>query len=370
EMASPELARRFRDEIRFARRVSHRNVCRIHEYGESGSLRYISMAFVDGIDLKHVLAATGPLPPAEALLTGRAVAAGLQAIHDEGIVHRDLKTANIMRDRKGVVRLMDFGIAKDWGAGAADQTATGVIVGTPEYMSPEQALGTQVDFRSDVYALGVVLFEIFTGRVPFQGETPIATLRKQVNDPPPLDGAEAAGLPRPMIAVLARALAKEPDARYASAAELREALEWARAASPGEQTVRIPARVAGATAPALTPVPYTRPQGAQATPVPGRVTTAVGSAVPTEAMPALRRRRAAWWGLGLGGAAALAAGVAAVATRPDTQVRPSPRLAPSAPPTTLAALPPATVPPAPEPTRTPVTLAASARPTPRPEAAT
>ena len=294
EMASPELARRFRDEIRFARRVSHRNVCRIHEYGESGSLRFISMAFVDGIDLKHVLAQEGPLPPAVALETGRAVAAGLQAIHDEGIVHRDLKTANIMRDRKGVVRLMDFGIAKDRSAGApSGQTATGVIVGTPEYMSPEQAMGRRIDTRSDLYALGIVLYELFTARLPFRGDTPMATLLRHIQEPLRLDTEEAALVPEAVRPVLAIALAKSPDERFASASEMADALAQAHRALGGPAGVLTPspdAPTLGRSTPLPTPSPLPTPtptpwpqrSGAVTAPLPALTPV---PAAPTEAIP-------------------------------------------------------------------------------------
>jgi eukaryotic-like serine/threonine-protein kinase len=124
---SDEMGQRFREEIRLARRVSHRNVCRIHEYGEDDGRRYISMAYVDGADLKCVLRDQGPLPAAEAYSVALSIAAGLQAIHDEGIIHRDLKSSNIMRSGAGVVQLMDFGIAKDSMVGAARLTCTGAI---------------------------------------------------------------------------------------------------------------------------------------------------------------------------------------------------------------------------------------------------
>ncbi len=371
------MAKRFRSEIKLARRVRHPNVCAIHEFGQDGEFCFITMELVDGADLKREMRRKGALATAEAFDVALQLASGLQAIHEGGIVHRDLKTANIMRDRTGRVRLMDFGIAKQVHSDSTGVTLTGQVIGTPEYMSPEQALGTAVDYRSDVYALGVVLFEIFTGRVPFQGETPIATLRKQVNDPPPLAGAEAAGLPRTMVAVLARALAKEPEARYGTAAELRDAIEWARAASPGEMTVRIAPRVAGATAPALTPAPARPPEMAHATPVPGRMPTAVGSAVTVATAP-VARRRALWWAAGLGGGLALAVAAAVVATRLEVPPTPAPSRAPVSPvpsaeaplavPTTTLppATTPATVPPATAPPATPV----ARPPTPTPRAAT
>jgi serine/threonine-protein kinase len=222
----PSMASRFRSEIKLARKVRHRNVCAIHDYGEDRGLLYISMEYVEGVDLKQVLKKSGALPPEQAYAVAIQVAEGLQAVHDAGIVHRDLKTPNIMRDASGVARLMDFGVAKRVGEGAA--TVTGHIVGTPEYMSPEQAQGLKVDARSDVYALGIVVYEIFTGQVPFRGETPISTILKHINDPPPLELPPAARLAPELKAVLRRCLAKDPADRYAFAREVGDALREAQ----------------------------------------------------------------------------------------------------------------------------------------------
>ncbi len=250
---TPEMERRFRSEIKLARRVSHRNVCRLHDYGEAQGLRYVCMAYVEGHDLKRLLEARGALPQGQAFDVCSQVADGLQAIHDEGIVHRDLKSANIMLDARGVARLMDFGIAKAVEGGATHgATATGVIVGTPEYMSPEQALGRKVDTRSDLYALGIVIFEAFTGRVPFRGDTPIATILQHVQQAPPLDGPAAAGLPPAVVGLLRRALAKEPAERPASAREMAEALRAAwgeRGAQAAVTPVSTPTLPAGAVSP-------------------------------------------------------------------------------------------------------------------------
>ena len=146
----PEISRRFQSEIKLARKVSQRNVCRIHEYGEdAGGLRYISMELLGGVDLRQVLRQQGGLPPEDAFRTALQIADGLQAIHEMGVIHRDLKTPNIIRDARGTVRLMDFGIAKEWGA-STSATATGLVMGTPEYMSPRQARGEKIAFRSDI----------------------------------------------------------------------------------------------------------------------------------------------------------------------------------------------------------------------------
>jgi serine/threonine protein kinase len=227
-MGTSELARRFRSEIKLARKVSHNNVCRIHEYGEDGPLSWISMALIEGTDLRKVLRRhQDGLPADEAFEAAIQASDGLQAIHSVGIIHRDLKTPNIVRDALGVVRLMDFGIAKEADRNAGF-TATGEVMGTPEYMSPEQCRGEKLDFRSDVYSMGIVIYELFTGRVPFHGETVMSTLLQQLQEPPPLDGPVAERLPPGLTQVLRRALAKQPADRYQSAAELAEALRVAR----------------------------------------------------------------------------------------------------------------------------------------------
>ncbi len=225
----PTMAERFKSEIRLARKVRHRNVCTIHDFGEERGLQFISMELVEGMDLKRLLRERGALPLEEAYELAIQIAEGLQAVHEAGIIHRDLKTPNVMRDPSGRARLMDFGIAKR--QGGETLTATGSIVGTPEYMSPEQAQGHKADFRSDIYSLGIVTYELFTGQTPFRGETPISTILKQINDPPPLDTAPALGLPPALRTVLHRALAKDPTARYQTAQAFADALRDARSPS-------------------------------------------------------------------------------------------------------------------------------------------
>ena len=270
----PDMQNRFRREIRLARRVRHRNVCGIHEYGEEGGLRYIAMEYIEGVDLRRILTDKGPLPADQAFEACIRVAEGLQAIHEAGIIHRDLKTANLMVDAQGTVRLMDFGIAKQMESeAAAGATATGLIVGTPEYMSPEQARGDKLDPRSDVYALGIVAFELFTGKVPFRGQTPMATIFKHLQDPPPFDSPAAAALPREAVPVVRRALAKTAEERHASAMEFAHAMVEARDAAgipppaTGPLTPRPGPTVSG-TASTLRPPPPTIGQGPTPTRLP------------------------------------------------------------------------------------------------------
>jgi serine/threonine protein kinase len=295
----PEIAKRFRSEIKLARRIRHRNVCGIHEYGQDGHLRYIAMEFIDGVDFRRVLRTRGALPLPEAFDVSIQVAEGLQAIHDEGIVHRDLKTPNIMRDGRGLVRLMDFGIAKEWEShSGASLTGLGQILGTPEYMSPEQARGDKVDFRSDIYALGVVTFELFTGDVPFRGDTPVVTLLLQINEAPPLEGPRSARLPRDLIPVLRMALAKRPGERHRSAREMAQALREAQRATAPRLPAAQPIRTA--TAPAASPeavvlsAPTSVPTQVPTLPLPGASAEApTKDAALTPAPPRVPRARPA-----------------------------------------------------------------------------
>ena len=227
--SAPEMPQRFRSEIKLARRVAHPNVCRIYEYGEDGPRQYISMELVEGTNLKEVLKRRGALPPEEACGLAAQVADGLEAIHRVGIVHRDLKTLNVMIDAHGAAKVMDFGIAKNVGGEGTPAASGSYVVGSPEYMSPEQARGQPVDFHSDVYALGIIVFELFTGRVPFRGDTPVATLLMHLETAPPLEGPAAAAIPLSARPVLRKALAKDPAERYASAREMADALRAASA---------------------------------------------------------------------------------------------------------------------------------------------
>src|SRR5262249_36951009 len=210
--AGEELRRRFREEVRLARAVSHKNVCRIHDYGEDGELLFISMELVEGRDLRGSLHAEGPPDWEEAYEILLQVGEGLAAIHEAGLVHRDLKPANIMRDGRGRVKLMDFGIAK----AVSDETGiteSGLRVGSPEYMSPEQGRGEPkpLDARSDLYAFGIVAYELLTGRVPFPADSPFHAAVRHLHDEPPLDGPGAERIPAPLVPVLRRALAKDRD---------------------------------------------------------------------------------------------------------------------------------------------------------------
>ncbi len=286
--ASTDAAKRFRNEIRLARRVRHRNVCAIHEYGQQAHLRYIVMEYVEGTDYKQILRAGGPLPAAEACTVAAQVADALQAIHEAGIVHRDLKTPNIMRDVKGVVRLMDFGIAKQLLGDTSTGTATGLIVGTPEYMSPEQARGEKVDARCDIYALGIVLHELLTGDVPLRGDTPLGTLLKHLSEPPRLQSPPLPGL---LVPVLRKALAKDREERYQSAEELSTTLRDVRKELG---SVPSPAHALPGRPPPTLRAVATQPLGGAepdvaTTPMPTPVPTSVPPPVPSP--PPARPRR-------------------------------------------------------------------------------
>ena len=229
---SPQTDAAFRADLTLAQRIRHRNFCVILECGEHNGLLYVVMESVFGQSLKQRLKGRSGLPPDEAFDIGIQIASGLQALHDAGLIHQDIKPQNVILDAQGVARLMDLDVAKQWGSsGAITITSAGQLFGAPEYVSPETARGVKCDHRSDIYSLGCVLYEMFTGHPPFRAATPVGTALKHVHEPIPLEGPKAARIPEPMLPVLRKALAKNPARRHTSARTLASAIGLARTMS-------------------------------------------------------------------------------------------------------------------------------------------
>ena len=228
----PERIERFRREIGVLSKLSHPAVPRIHGWGLRGDTLYFVSDLVDGADLKAEIQRRGPWPAAEAAALAATVADALAAAHAQGIVHRDVKPNNIMIGKDGSVRLLDFGLARGVGIDMATLTRTGTIVGTPGYMSPEQFEGQGVDERTDIYSLGVVLFEMVTARLPFTGQTPLAVAMKHKTEPPPPPRSIRRDVPAWMERVVFKCLEKDPARRFLSAAELGAELRRTRTGRP------------------------------------------------------------------------------------------------------------------------------------------
>ncbi|MBL8997212.1 MAG: protein kinase [Gemmatimonadales bacterium] len=221
----PTALDRFKEEIRLARRISHRNVVRTHDLGENSGVYFITMEYVEGTSLKELIRARGRLPLNIALSVGKQLARALEVAHEQGIIHRDIKPANIVVEADGVLKVMDFGIARlAVRKPESGVTQAGMIVGTPEYMAPEQVAGGEVDQRVDIYAAGCVLYECLTGRAPLTGETPYQLIAKLLEDMPQSPRAINPEIPPALEALIMRALAKDPAARPQSAVELHDRL--------------------------------------------------------------------------------------------------------------------------------------------------
>ena len=251
----PEFARdadrveRFKREVRAAANLTHPNIVTVYEFGQGVGQHFYTMALMPGGDLKaRIRAHPDGMPPAEARSVAAAVARALDYAHRQGFVHRDVKPENILFGEDGAPQLTDFGIARAMSSGAR-MTATGMSIGSPHYMSPEQARGKEVDGRSDLYSLGVVLYEMLTGRVPFDAADTLAVAYSHVNDPAPQFPPALAEL-QP---VMDRLLAKSPEDRYSTAGELAEIL--APGSQPRSSATRVmtPGRGGGAPAPARKP---------------------------------------------------------------------------------------------------------------------
>ncbi len=231
---------RFRREAQAVARLNHTNIVSVFDSGEDmidgRSVPYIVMELVDGDPLRDVLdrdvAEHGAMPTEKALKITGDVLAALTASHEMGLVHRDIKPGNVMLTRRGVVKVMDFGIARALQSGVTSMTQTGMVVGTPQYLSPEQALGRGVDARSDLYSVGCMLFELLTGRLPFDGDSPLSVAYQHVQTEPPVPSSINRSLPQAVDALVARALKKDPAERFPSADAMQD--ECRRVADAGQ----------------------------------------------------------------------------------------------------------------------------------------
>jgi len=216
---------RFKQEIRLARKIAHRNVVRTYDLGEANGMYYLTMEYVEGTSLKDLIASRGHLPVAVTLTVGKQLCRALEVAHEQGIIHRDIKPQNMVVEPTGFLKVMDFGIARlanrPQGKGL---TQDGTAIGTPDYMSPEQISGIELDARSDLYSAGVVLFECLTGRLPFEAESMYALIAKHLDEPPPDPRTLNAEVPQALAAVILKAMAKQPADRYQSAAQMHDAL--------------------------------------------------------------------------------------------------------------------------------------------------
>jgi len=223
ELASnPEILHRFKQELILAREVTHRNVIRIFDLGQAKGIKFITMEFVEGRDLRTLLRERGKLPPDEAVQIIAQVCRALDAAHSAGVVHRDLKPQNIMLDAKDRVYVMDFGIAHS--LETPGMTQTGALMGTPEYMSPEQAKGMKVDARSDLFALGIIFYEMLTGVSPYKADTALATLLKRTQERPQPPADVDPTIPKAISDVVMKCLEIDRDHRYSTAREILEDL--------------------------------------------------------------------------------------------------------------------------------------------------
>ena len=227
---NPAILARFKQELILARQVTHKNIIRIYDLSEAEGVKFITMEFVEGEDLRTILTREGKLDPNDAMGIIRQSCAGLQAAHAEGVIHRDLKPSNIMRDTVGRVVIMDFGLAKT--VQSDGMTQTGMMIGTMEYMSPEQAMGSELDARSDIFAMGLIFYELITGNMPYRADSAIASLVKRTQERAvPLHDVDPT-VPPAISHMVSKCLERDPKNRYSSVQELMDDLDIAQGKRP------------------------------------------------------------------------------------------------------------------------------------------
>ncbi len=229
KLIKPEFAsdkktiERFRNELTSARKITHKNVCRMYDLGEEKGLHFITMEYISGQDLKGLIRQTGQLTLGKTISIAKQICDGLAEAHSLGVIHRDLKPNNIMIDRGGNAKIMDFGIAR--AVKGKSITGSGVMIGTPQYMSPEQVEGKEVDQRSDIYSLGIIIYEMLTDRVPFDGDTPLTVGVKQKTESPKEPKDFNPQIPDDFNRVILKCLEKDKENRFQNAGEVKSELE-------------------------------------------------------------------------------------------------------------------------------------------------
>ncbi len=227
---NPAILARFKQELVLARQVTHKNIIRIYDLSEAEGVKFITMEFIEGEDLRTILTRAGKLTPDEAIGIMRQSCTGLQAAHAEGVIHRDLKPSNIMRDAAGRVVIMDFGLAKT--VASDGMTQTGMMIGTMEYMSPEQAMGSELDARSDIFAIGLIFYELITGNMPYRADSAIASLVKRTQERAVPPHEVDPTVPTAVSHIVAKCLERDPKNRYSSVQELLDDLDIAQGKRP------------------------------------------------------------------------------------------------------------------------------------------
>jgi eukaryotic-like serine/threonine-protein kinase len=230
-MGETDALSRFKQELVLASKISHKNILRIHDLGEVDGMKFITMAYVDGHDLHQIIKDSAKLPLERVLKFATQLAGALAAAHAENVVHRDLKPQNILVDKNDQVYISDFGLAKSFAEGAVGMTQAGALLGTPRYMSPEQVEGKPTDGRSDIYAYGLILYEMATGEVPFAGDSTLGVMYQRIKEKPKSPKLVNPSLPNWLVRIIMRCLEKDPEARYQNAYEILADLQGSESGS-------------------------------------------------------------------------------------------------------------------------------------------